>query len=212
MLTGDGAYTSSLDEVAYELIHFYNELLGKNSARKAVEHDIFKSGPMLTEEQAMTLVWDVLEKEVKNALFGIGAKNIGTLLVMSSLEQSKNSIIRRPIACCGVFYKVITKIFASQLGTILGMIIYQAQTTFVESRTMTENIHLTQKLLRQYNCKRVARICLLKIDLRKVYDSRDKNVVELQPEWSLMVRALSEKEMVIGQLNEGVSAFGFKPY
>lgn len=29
--------------------------------------------------------------------------------------------------------------------------------------------------------------------------------MELHPEWSLMVRALSEKKMVIGQLNESGS-------
>lgn len=33
----------------------------------------------------------------------------------------------RPIACCNVFYKVITKILASQLGPILGSIIDQGQ-------------------------------------------------------------------------------------
>ncbi|XP_022861876.1 uncharacterized protein LOC111382204 [Olea europaea var. sylvestris] len=36
---------------------------------------------------------------------------------------------------------------------------------------MIENIHLAQKLLRQYNPKGVSPRCLLKIDLRKAYDS-----------------------------------------
>lgn len=36
---------------------------------------------------------------------------------------------------------------------------------------MTENIHLAQELLRQYNHKSVAPRCLLKIDLRKAYDT-----------------------------------------
>ncbi|XP_022883579.1 uncharacterized protein LOC111400395 [Olea europaea var. sylvestris] len=57
------------------------------------------------------------------------------------------------------------------LGPTLSTIIDQAQAAFVEGRSMTKNIHLTQELLSQYNRKRVAHRCLFKIDLRKAYDS-----------------------------------------
>ena len=84
----------------------------------------------------------------------------------------------RPIACCNVTYKVITKIIASRLGPVLDTIVDQAQAAFVEGRSMTENIHLAQELLRQYNRKRVSPRCLLKIDLRKAYDSIDWKFLE----------------------------------
>ncbi|XP_022899293.1 uncharacterized protein LOC111412589 [Olea europaea var. sylvestris] len=61
----------------------------------------------------------------------------------------------RSISCCNVIYKVITKILASRLRPILGDIVDQAQAAFIEGRNMTENIHLTQELMRQYNRKRV---------------------------------------------------------
>lgn len=77
----------------------------------------------------------------------------------------------RPISCCNVFYKVISKILAARLRPILGSIVDQAQSAFVEGRSMMENIHLAQELMRQYNRKRVAPRCLLKVDLRKAYDS-----------------------------------------
>ncbi|XP_022858439.1 uncharacterized protein LOC111379310 [Olea europaea var. sylvestris] len=71
----------------------------------------------------------------------------------------------RHIACCNVFYKVITKILSSRLRPILGSIVDQAQAVFVEGRSM-----------------RVAPRCLLKIDLKKAYDSAYwnflKNVLE----------------------------------
>ncbi|XP_022867239.1 uncharacterized protein LOC111386969 [Olea europaea var. sylvestris] len=76
----------------------------------------------------------------------------------------------RPISCCNVICKVITKTLASRLRPILGDIVDQAQTAFIECRSMTENIHLAQELLRQYNRKRVTSRCLLKIDIRKAYD------------------------------------------
>lgn len=40
----------------------------------------------------------------------------------------------RKIACCKPFQKVITKIFASLLGSILGYIVDQTQVAFVEGR------------------------------------------------------------------------------
>ncbi|XP_022843314.1 uncharacterized protein LOC111366856 [Olea europaea var. sylvestris] len=89
-------------------------------------------------------------------------------------EENASLLVRdftRPIACCNVFYKVITKILASRLKPMLDSIVDQAQSAFVEGRSMIENIHLAQELLRQYNRKRVAPRCLLKIDLTKAFDS-----------------------------------------
>jgi len=77
----------------------------------------------------------------------------------------------RPIACCNVIYKVIAKILAKRLGRVLGGIIDHSQSAFVEGRSMIENIHLVQELMRKYNRKRVSPRCFIKIDLRKAYDS-----------------------------------------
>lgn len=75
------------------------------------------------------------------------------------------------VAYCNAIYKVITKILALRLGHILKTILDQADATFAEKWSMMEKIHLARKLLRQYNRKRVAPKCLLKIDLRKIYES-----------------------------------------
>ena len=77
----------------------------------------------------------------------------------------------RPIACCNVMYKVISKILASRLAPILGHIIDNAQSAFVEGMNMIENIHLTQELLRNYSRKCISPCCLVKVDLKKTYDS-----------------------------------------
>lgn len=79
----------------------------------------------------------------------------------------------RPIACCKVVYKVISKIIASRLAPVLGSLIDNAQAAFVEGRNMTENIHLAQELFRQYNRKMISPRCIIKVDLKKAYDSID---------------------------------------
>ncbi|GFS35711.1 hypothetical protein Acr_00g0041690 [Actinidia rufa] len=50
----------------------------------------------------------------------------------------------RPIACCNVMYKVISKIIASRLAPTLCRIIDPAQAAFVQNRSMIENIFLLE--------------------------------------------------------------------
>ena len=63
----------------------------------------------------------------------------------------------RPIACCNVVYKVISKIIAARLGPAIISIIDPAQAAFIQNRAMVDNIFLLQELLRQYSRKRTSR-------------------------------------------------------
>lgn len=79
----------------------------------------------------------------------------------------------RPIACCNVLYKLISKIIATRLAAVLDSIIDLAQSAFVEGRNISDNVHLAEGLLRQYERKITTPKCCLKVDLRKAYDSVD---------------------------------------
>lgn len=79
----------------------------------------------------------------------------------------------RPIACCNVSYKIITKILADRLALVLPRIIDQAQGAFVGGRIMSENIFLAQELIRGYGDKKSSARCMVMVDLRKAYDTID---------------------------------------
>ena len=66
---------------------------------------------------------------------------------------------------------MISKILATRLVPLLGSLVDQAQSSFIQGRNMVDNIHLAQELLRKYNCKRVSPRWLAKVDIRKAYDS-----------------------------------------
>ncbi|KAL0302800.1 UNVERIFIED_CONTAM: hypothetical protein Sangu_3078000 [Sesamum angustifolium] len=87
----------------------------------------------------------------------------------------------RPISCCNVLYKAITKIIVKRLQRVLPLLITYSQNAFVPGRSISDNILLAQELLAGYNQTRLPERCTLKVDIQKAYDS---------VEWDFMVEVL----------------------
>ncbi|GLT72077.1 hypothetical protein SLA2020_440400 [Shorea laevis] len=77
----------------------------------------------------------------------------------------------RPIACCNVLYKCITKILSNRLLPLLGDLVGSTQSAFIPSRSISKNVLLAQELVRNYHRNEGHPRCTLKIDLMKAYDS-----------------------------------------
>ncbi|GLT29996.1 hypothetical protein SLA2020_048230 [Shorea laevis] len=77
----------------------------------------------------------------------------------------------RPISCCNLLYKFITKILAERLKKCLPFFISRSQCAFVEGRLMVENVFLAQEIVKHYHKSCLSARCALKIDLMKAFDS-----------------------------------------
>ncbi|KAL0444981.1 UNVERIFIED_CONTAM: LINE-1 reverse transcriptase [Sesamum latifolium] len=77
----------------------------------------------------------------------------------------------RPISCCNVLYKVITKILVQRMRGILDKLISPSQNAFVLGRSIGDNILLARELFYGYNQQHLPPRCALKVDLRKAYDT-----------------------------------------
>lgn len=75
----------------------------------------------------------------------------------------------RPMACCHTIYKCISKLICSRLSHIIS----QNQRAFVCGRSIIHNILLCQDIIRHYSRKNCSPSCLIKVDLRKAYDTMD---------------------------------------
>lgn len=77
----------------------------------------------------------------------------------------------RPISCCNVSYKVISKIIANRLKHTLPDFIALNQSAFVKGRLLIENLLLATELVKDYHKDSISRRCALKIDISKAFDS-----------------------------------------
>ena len=87
----------------------------------------------------------------------------------------------RPIACCNVIYKVVSKIIANRLKLILPRIIAENQSAFVKGRLLMENVLLASELVKDYHKDSISSRCAMKIDISKAFDS---------VQWSFLLNCL----------------------
>lgn len=79
----------------------------------------------------------------------------------------------RPISCCNVVFKCISKIIANRMKMCLKDIISPNQSAFVPGRSIADNILLTQEIMHNYHLDRGVPRCALKVDIQKAYDTVD---------------------------------------
>ena len=84
----------------------------------------------------------------------------------------------RPIACCNVVYKIISKIITNRIKNTLCNIISQSQSAFIPNRQITDNILLTQELMKGYRWKSGPKRMAMKIDIQKAYDTANWGFIE----------------------------------
>ncbi|GKC84706.1 RNA-directed DNA polymerase, eukaryota, reverse transcriptase zinc-binding domain protein, partial [Tanacetum coccineum] len=122
--------------------------------------------------------WEVIGEDVCKVAkeFFIKGKILGefnsTLITLVPKVSTPNKVSDfRPIACCNVVYKCISKIITNRIKNALDNIYNKNQSTFVPKRQIIDNILLTQELLKGYDCVMGPKRCSMKIDIQKAYDT-----------------------------------------
>lgn len=96
--------------------------------------------------------------------------NATTLIFTTKIQNATSFSDFRLISCCNTLYKIISRLLANRMLTVLPSLISSNQSEFIHCRLLVENVLLATELIHGYNWKSISKRALLKIDLKKAFD------------------------------------------
>ncbi|KAL0456550.1 UNVERIFIED_CONTAM: hypothetical protein Slati_0994200 [Sesamum latifolium] len=167
---GDGSTITEAGDIGQEFVAYFTSLLGTEAP-----------GPDGFSACFFKRAWNVVGNQVCLAVMDffrsgrlLRQLNHCIIALVPKSEHSPTVADYRPISCCNVIYKAITKIISDRLAPALVQLIDRSQAAFVGGRSITDNIFLAQEMVRQYTRKRISPRCTINVDLRKAFDSCEK--------------------------------------
>ncbi|XP_074317907.1 uncharacterized protein LOC141654134 [Silene latifolia] len=173
-------------------LDYYIGLLGTTIDTDPVNVNIIRKGKVCEAHHYDILAKPVTKEEIMAIIFSIPDNKLLAQMKKKMLKQLDATMLNlipkcklpanvtqfRPIACCNVLYKVISKLLSARLGAVLPDLVSLKQGGFVQGRSIVENILICQDLVRLYNRQSCSPRCMFKIDLMKSYDSVSWNFIE----------------------------------
>ncbi|GJV26677.1 retrovirus-related pol polyprotein from transposon TNT 1-94 [Tanacetum coccineum] len=154
--------------------------------------------------------WDIVSKDVIKAVqeFFLNGKLLKelnhTIIALIPKVSSPTQINNyRPISCCNVLFKCISKIISNCIKGSLKVLVSPNQSAFVPGRRISDNILLTQELMHNYHLDRGSPRCAFKLEIQKAYDTVD---------WGFLKRILGQfgfHPRMIGWIIECVSTTSY---
>lgn len=136
------------------------------------------SGPNGYPSEFFTTCWSVIGPEVTEAVsefFRSGKLlkqwNSTTLVLIPRIPKAESMTDFLPISYLNTLYKVIAKMLATRLKKVLSSVISHSQSAFIPGRLLRENVLLATEIVHGYNRNNVDRKAMLKVGLKKAFDS-----------------------------------------
>lgn len=170
--------------MGYQCSELDCERLVREVTKEEVKEVLFKmpgsksSGPDGFTSEFFKEAWAVIGEDVTVAVQSFFIKgflpkglNSTILALIPKKEEAKVMRDYRPISCCNVLNKIISKIIAKRLKGILPKCITLNQSAFIKERLLMENVLLATELVKDYHNESVSPRCAMQIDISKAFDS-----------------------------------------
>lgn len=126
--------------------------------------------------------------------------------ILALIPKKKEALVMkdyRPISCCNVLYKIISKILAGRLKMILPKFIAPNQCAFIKDRLFMENLLFATEIIKEYHKESISPRCAMNIDISKAFDS---------VQWGFLLntlRALAFPEQYVKWIQTCISSASF---
>jgi hypothetical protein len=134
--------------------------------------------------------WDIIKDDVVNAVlqfFNDGwilpNYNSNTIILIPKIPNADSIEQYRPVAMANFKFKIITKVLADRLATILPSIISKEQRGFIKGRNIKDCICLTSEAINLLDKKAFGGNVALKIDISKAFDTLN---------WTFLLKVLKQ--------------------
>nr|GEX34492.1 hypothetical protein [Tanacetum cinerariifolium] len=168
------------DQVPIQFVKHFQMFLGEQNNKECLDLDDTLFSSKIDDQS-----WNIIGEDVCNAVKEFFSKGKllkelnATLITLVPKVSTPNKVSEfRPIACCNVVYKCISKVLTNRIKSSLENIVDKNQSAFIPNRQITDTILLTQELMKGYDCINGPKRCSMKIDIQKAYDTRNWKFLE----------------------------------
>ncbi|KAJ9561537.1 hypothetical protein OSB04_006697 [Centaurea solstitialis] len=134
-------------------------------------------GPDGFSAKFFKVAWNVIGNDVSIAIHNFfyrshlaGELNHTLLCLLPKSNNATSVSDFRPIACCTVMYKCISKMLVDRIKPVLDGLVSRTQSAFIPGRRIVDNILMAHELVVGYHLNVGQPRCAFKIDIRKAYD------------------------------------------
>ncbi|XP_021770231.1 uncharacterized protein LOC110734397 [Chenopodium quinoa] len=153
--------------VKLEIVSFYKLLLGSSSSvLDAIDLNTMRAGKQLSAEAQNLLISPVVNSEIDCAI-----KSISDDKAPGTLHPQWNCTTLTLVPKIQNPSFIISKILTARLAQVVGDIVDEAQAGFIPGKHIGDNILLATELIKGYTHKHITPRCMIKVDLKKAYDS-----------------------------------------
>lgn len=165
-----------------------SEMLEKEVTKEEIKEVLFRMKGGKSPAKFLKDAWQVIGDDVTVAiqsffLKGFLPKGLSSTILALVPKKEEVKVMKdyRPISCCNVLYKIISKLLANRLKGVLPKFISLNQYAFIKERLLMENVLLATEIVKDYHKEDIFPRCAMMIDISKAFDS---------VQWSFLLNTL----------------------